>query len=258
MGQSRKLLRSSGPPWVRIPRLPPVRPRASMEIHEKPAEQGKRESASMGARRRFRCVTLKWGWRATRRSERCRRRHPASGCPMLPVSRSSSSITHPMGRPSRTSIGPAKCESHRGANQTAKSADRPAKRERAPSQGRVECSGTSPPWLQRRASCCLCRCCSRRCCSPHSCSLAFAPRRTELETLTRSLIAGLRAFQEGLSGLTDEQNVRSLNCCERPGVRCGSCAFRRSVTSSTGRSPLARVGPFLRQPGTSPASRCGG
>jgi hypothetical protein len=131
MGQSRKLLRSSGPPWVRIPRLPPVRPRASMEIHEKPAEQGKRESRSMDARRRFRCVTLKWGWRVTRRSERCRRRHPASGCPMLPVSRSSSSITHPMGRPSRTSIGPAKCESHRGANQTAKSADRPAKRERA-------------------------------------------------------------------------------------------------------------------------------
>ena len=43
MGQSRKLLRSFGPPWVRIPRLPPVRPRASTEIHEKPAEQGKRE-----------------------------------------------------------------------------------------------------------------------------------------------------------------------------------------------------------------------
>lgn len=59
MGQSRKLLRSSGPPWVRIPRLPPVRPRASMEIHEKPAEQVSRESRSMGARRRFRCVRHK-------------------------------------------------------------------------------------------------------------------------------------------------------------------------------------------------------
>ena len=58
MGQSRKLLRSSGPPWVRIPRLPPVRSRASMEIHAKPAEQVQRDLRSMGARRRFRCVTL--------------------------------------------------------------------------------------------------------------------------------------------------------------------------------------------------------
>ena len=37
-----------------IPFLPPVRPRASTEIHEKPAEPGKRESRSVDARRRFR------------------------------------------------------------------------------------------------------------------------------------------------------------------------------------------------------------
>jgi integrase len=40
-----------------------------MEIHEKPAEQGKRDSVSMDARRCFRCVTLrvtlKWGLRVT-------------------------------------------------------------------------------------------------------------------------------------------------------------------------------------------------
>jgi hypothetical protein len=102
-----------------------------MEIHARPAEQRERDLTSMDARRRFRCVTLKWGWRVMRTSERCRRRHPASSCPMLPVSRSSSSTKRPTARPSRTSIGPAKCESHRGANQTAKPADRPAKRERA-------------------------------------------------------------------------------------------------------------------------------
>ena len=59
MGQSRKLLRSFGPPWVRIPRLPPVRPRASMVICEHPAEWEKRGSKLMDARRRFRCVTLR-------------------------------------------------------------------------------------------------------------------------------------------------------------------------------------------------------
>ena len=83
MGQSRKLLRSSGPPWVRIPRLPPVRPRASMEIHEKPAEQGTREPGSMDARRRFRCVALGVALKEPCRSLRTLRRSNNVRLPLM-------------------------------------------------------------------------------------------------------------------------------------------------------------------------------
>ena len=87
-----------------IPRLPPVRPRACTEIHEKPAEHGK-GSRSVDARRRFRCVglspSLKEGFETNEEARAYRRRHVGNGCAMLPASQSSSSTRRPTIRPSR-------------------------------------------------------------------------------------------------------------------------------------------------------------